>query len=72
LVFPADMTKNRSERYAILPVEIYAALDAYKGKTHLWEDYPAELMAANKAKGYRRIARRKNLRRNGFTSGCSS
>lgn len=43
LVFEADQTKNRSERYAILPAEVYAELDAYKGKTYLWERYPAEL-----------------------------
>ena len=52
LVFPADITKNRSERYAILPADQYAALDAYKGKVYLWERYPAELIAANKTKGY--------------------
>lgn len=52
LVFPADVTKNRSERYAILPADVYAALDAYKGDTYLWEPYPAELIAANKANGY--------------------
>ncbi len=52
LVFPADVTKNRSERYAILPSEIYAELDAYKGETYLWERYPAELIAANRDKGY--------------------
>jgi integrase len=43
LVFEADQTKNRSERYAILPAEVYAELDAYKGEIHLWERYPAEL-----------------------------
>jgi len=43
LIFPADVTKNRSERYALLPAALYAALRAYKGKTHLWERYPAEL-----------------------------
>ena len=43
LVFKADQTKNRSERYAILPAEVYAELDAYKGKMYLWERYPAEL-----------------------------
>src|SRR5262249_51665119 len=48
----ADQTKNRSERYAILPAEVYAALVAYKGKIYLWERYPPELIAANKAKGY--------------------
>jgi integrase len=52
LVFAADITKNRSERYAILPADLYAALDAYKGKAFLWERYPAELIAANQAKGY--------------------
>ena len=29
-MFAADITKNRSERYAILPADVYAALDAYK------------------------------------------
>ncbi len=43
LVFEADQTKNRSERSAILPADIYAELDAYKGETFLWERYPAEL-----------------------------
>jgi integrase len=52
LVFAADITKNRSERYAILPADVYAALDSYKGPTYLWECYPAELIAANKAKGW--------------------
>ena len=52
LVFTADLTKNRSERYALLPAELYAELDAYKGPTHLWERYPAELIAANKAHGW--------------------
>jgi integrase len=51
LVFAADITKNRSERYAILPADLYAAF-AYKGKAFLWERYPAELIAANDAKGY--------------------
>jgi integrase len=52
LVFAAETTKNRSERYAILPPDLYAALNAYKGKTYLWERYPPELIAANKAKGW--------------------
>lgn len=43
LVFEADQTKNRSERYAILPSAVYAELDAYKGAMYLWERYPAEL-----------------------------
>jgi integrase len=52
LVFTADTTKNRSERYAILPVDLYAQLDAYKGQTFLWERYPPELIAVNRKKGY--------------------
>jgi site-specific recombinase XerD len=52
LVFTADTTKNRSERYALLPEDLYAKLNAYKGKTWLWERYPPELIAVNKAKGY--------------------
>lgn len=51
LVFTANVTKNRSERYAILPADLYAALNAYKGPTYLWERYPAELIAINQAKG---------------------
>jgi integrase len=43
LVFEADQTKNRSERYALLPDDVYVELDAYKGETFLWERYPAEL-----------------------------
>jgi integrase len=31
---------------------VYAALDAYKGRTHLWERYPPELIAVNMQKGY--------------------
>ena len=52
LVFTADNTKNRSERYAILPPELYAELDAYKGEEYLWERYPAELIEANRKNGF--------------------
>jgi integrase len=52
LVFAADQTKNRSERYARLPPDLYAEVDAYKGETFLWERYPAELIEANQAKGW--------------------
>ncbi len=51
LVFAADQTKNRSERYALLPKDLYAELDAYKGESFLWERYTAELKEAIKAKG---------------------
>jgi integrase len=52
LVFAADQTKNRSERYAILTTELYAALSAYRGETYLWERYPVELIEVNKAMGF--------------------
>jgi site-specific recombinase XerD len=52
LIFTADTTKNRSERYAVLPDDLYQKLDTYKGDTYLWERYPPELIAVNKAKGY--------------------
>jgi integrase len=52
LVFAADQTKNRSERFALLPTALYAELEAYKGKTYLWERYPAELIEANKGNGW--------------------
>lgn len=51
IVFEADLTKNRSERYVVLPPELYSALVAYKGAKHLWERYPAELREANKKLG---------------------
>lgn len=52
LIFTADITKNRSERYAILPADLYQALDTYKGMTYLWEKYPPELIEANRKKGF--------------------
>ena len=52
LVFTADTTKNRSERYAVLPADLFAKLKAYKGKTFLWEPNPPELISVNQAKGY--------------------
>jgi integrase len=51
LVFTADSTKNRSERYAVLPPDLFAELSAYRGATHVWERYPAELKEANRRRG---------------------
>ena len=51
VVFPADATKNRSERYAVLPADVYAELLAYRGPTWIWERYPAELKAVIVKKG---------------------
>jgi integrase len=51
LVFSADTAKTRSERSAILPSEVYAELEAYKGETHLWERYPPELREATLKRG---------------------
>jgi integrase len=50
LVFTADTTKNRSERHAILPPDLYAELEAYRGENYLWERYPAELREAIRKK----------------------
>lgn len=52
VVFPADATKNRSERYAVLPADVFAELDAYRGPAWLWERYPAELKAATARRGH--------------------
>jgi integrase len=51
LVFGADITKNRSERYAILPADLYAEVDGYKGDEYLWDRYPAELKEVIARKG---------------------
>jgi len=52
LVFPADLTKGRKERAVPVPADFYAALDAFKGKTWLWEGYVPGLKAAIAAKGW--------------------
>ena len=51
VVFGADTTKNRSERYVPLPADVFTALDGYKGETFLWERYPAELREATIRRG---------------------
>jgi integrase len=51
IVFTADTTKNRSERYVKLPKDTYAELDAYKGAEWLWEKYPPELKEATAKNG---------------------
>ncbi|MFL5328646.1 MAG: tyrosine-type recombinase/integrase [Gemmataceae bacterium] len=53
LVFAAEQTKNRSERHAILPKDIYKALTKYAGPTYIWERYPQEMIEANKERGAR-------------------
>src|SRR5262249_15394357 len=50
LVFPASVTKGRKERAVPLPDDLFQALDAFKGKTWLWEAYVAGLKAALTAK----------------------
>ena len=52
LVFPPDLTKGRKERAVPLPDDLYKTLDAFKGKTWLWENYPAGLKTALQAKGW--------------------
>lgn len=52
LVFPAGLTKGRKERAVPLPADLYAALDAFKGKAWLWENYLPGLKEALVAKGW--------------------
>ena len=52
LVFTADTTKNRSERYARLPAELYDGAEGICGKDLCLGTLPAELIAANKANGF--------------------
>ncbi|MBX9582548.1 MAG: hypothetical protein K2X87_19760 [Gemmataceae bacterium] len=46
LHFRADQTKGRKARSVPLPPELFAALDAVKGKRFLWESYPQGLVEA--------------------------
>lgn len=43
IVFPADETKGRKERRAILPPEIYAELKGLAGPSYVWEAFPTQL-----------------------------
>lgn len=52
LVFPANVTKGRKDRAVPLPSDLASALDAFKGKTWLWENYVPGLRAALEAKGF--------------------
>jgi site-specific recombinase XerD len=63
LVFEADQTKNRSERYAILPKELYAELEDYKGDTFLWERYPTELRLHTKSTSRHQVIEEFSARR---------
>jgi integrase len=52
LVFSADEQKGRKERRVPIPPDLYAALEATKGVTYLWESHPEGLKAALKKKGW--------------------
>jgi integrase len=52
LTFPAGLTKGRKARVVPLPDDLFAALDAFKGETWLWENYLPGLKEALKAKGW--------------------
>jgi integrase len=52
LVFHADLTKGRKERAVPLPDDLFAALEAFKGETWLWENYLPTLKALIQAKGW--------------------
>lgn len=49
IVFPADETKGRKERKAILPPEVFAEIQAISGPTYVWEAFPCELRERLKA-----------------------
>src|SRR5262249_52185898 len=51
IVFPADETKGRKERRAVLPPEVYAELKALAGPAHVWERFPAQLRGRLQALG---------------------
>ncbi len=51
LVFRADQTKGRKERRVPIPAEVYAELEAVRGKTYLWDRFPDELREVLKARG---------------------
>jgi hypothetical protein len=52
LIFPAGVTKGCQERAVPLPDDLFAALDAFKVETWLWENYLPGLKAAIQAKGW--------------------
>lgn len=52
LVFPPDLTKGRKERRVPLPADLFAALDAFKGETWLWQNYLPGLKAALEEKAW--------------------
>ena len=52
LIFPPDLTKGRKERRVPLPKDLFDALSAIKGKTHLWERHPGELKEKLMANGW--------------------
>lgn len=52
LNFPSNLTKGRKERSIPIDANLFAALDAFKGKTWLWENYIPGLKKAVSAKGW--------------------
>ena len=50
--FPANSTKGRKARAVPLPDDLFAALDAIKGPTYLWESYPVGLKAVLERKSW--------------------
>src|SRR5262249_48060560 len=51
IVFPADETKGRKERKAILPPQVFAELKAIAGPTFVWEAFPDQLRERLKSLG---------------------
>ncbi len=51
VVFPADETKGRDERKALLPADVYAELKELAGPTFVWEAYPTQVLQKLKELG---------------------
>jgi integrase len=52
LVFPATLTKGRKERAVPMPEDLQAAVEIFKGKEFLWENYLPALRTTLTAKGF--------------------
>lgn len=52
LTFPASLTKGRKDRAVPMPDDLQAAVEMFKGKTWLWENYLPGLRTVLTAKGF--------------------
>ncbi len=52
MTFPANLTKGRKGRAVPMPDDLQAAVEIFKGKTRLWENYLPGLRTALAAKSF--------------------